>query len=78
MKLGFREKEEVGKLEKEVDKLEAKKIALEAKIGDAAQGGDFTKVKDLTKELDKLCYNLEKKTDRWLELAERLEAAGCV
>jgi len=78
LRLGFREKEEVSKLEKEVDRLTAAKQALEADIGAQAQAGDFTQVAALTEKLVALAQELDDKADRWLELAERAEMAGSV
>lgn len=77
-RLGFREKEEYSKLEGEIDTLTEKKEALEASIAETASTGDFAKVGELTATLQKMSDEVESKTDRWLELAERVEAAGSV
>lgn len=78
LRLGFREKEEYAKLEGEVDTLSDKRDALEASIAETANTGDFAKVAELTADLQRLSDEVEAKTDRWLELAERAEAAGSV
>jgi hypothetical protein len=51
---------------------------LEGRIADTAQQGDFVVVKKLSEELQDVVARIDKKTDRWLELAERAEAAGMV
>jgi ABC transport system ATP-binding/permease protein len=77
-RLGFREKEEYARLEGEIERLSSDRAAMEALIGESAQGGDFGEVQTLTAELAQLSDLIDKKTDRWLELAERFEAAGSV
>jgi ABC transport system ATP-binding/permease protein len=78
LRLGFREKEELKKLESAVDDLTLRKDEAEDQIAEAAQGGDFQKVAALTADLESLSQKLEIATDRWLELAERAEIAGTV
>jgi ABC transporter C-terminal domain len=75
-KLGFREKEEFAALEGLIDELSAKKEELERSVAAEAKKGDFMKVKELSAELERVAAAVEAKTDRWLELAERAEAAG--
>jgi ABC transport system ATP-binding/permease protein len=77
-RLGFREKEEFAKLEKEIDALTLDKDNLQAQITETANSGNFEEVNELSTKLQKLGVNLEEKTERWLELAERAEAMGTV
>ena len=77
-RLGFREKQELERLEGDVDALTAEKDQLDRRIADAAQGGDFGKVADLTTELAGVAARLDAATERWMELAERAETAGTI
>jgi ABC transport system ATP-binding/permease protein len=77
-KLGFREKQELETVESDVDDLTAQKENLERRISEAAQEGDFGKVADMTTEMSGVVARLDTATERWMELAERAEAAGTV
>ena len=46
---------------------------LDAKIAAAAAAGDFEELTAATQQLAKLTANIDFKTERWLELAERAE-----
>ena len=77
-KLGFREKSEYVDLEQEIEKLSEEKEAMEALIAKSAQTGDFEKAAQLSEDLGALAARIDSKSERWLELAERAEAAGMV
>ncbi|WMJ73302.1 ABC-F family ATP-binding cassette domain-containing protein [Cytophagaceae bacterium ABcell3] len=68
-KLTFKEKKEYETLEKDIELLEEKKEQLVNKMNSGTLSHE-----DLTatsEEVEKLIKDLEKKTDRWLELSER-------
>ncbi len=70
-KLSFNEKYEFDQLEKEIPELEAKKKVMEEKLN----SGEITDHKEMMKlanELGDLIADLDKKSDRWMELAEYL------
>jgi predicted nucleic acid-binding Zn-ribbon protein len=64
-KLGFREKDEYMKLEKQIEDATEEKEQLEAKIAETAQSGDFQAVAELTRKLPALAEKIDKMTDRY-------------
>ncbi len=73
-KLSYKEKMEYEGLEDEIEGLEERKAELGEKI--VAQGDDYEKVMEWSAELKQVEAELEEKSDRWLELAERVEEYG--
>ena len=67
-KLSYKEKLEFEQLEKELPLLEVEKTALAEKLN--ANISDHEELLKLTQELGALTTDVDKKTDRWLELAE--------
>ncbi|MEM6630353.1 MAG: ABC-F family ATP-binding cassette domain-containing protein [Bacteroidota bacterium] len=70
-KLSFNEKREFEQLEIAIETLETQKIELLTQINGGEQ--DYEKLTTLSQNLEKLEEELEKRSDRWLELAERAE-----
>ena len=68
-KLGYIERKEYNKLEKEIEKLENKKEELNKEMISASTDGD--QLLDLSEQLGKLVEEIDEKTLRWMELAER-------
>ena len=70
-KLSYLEKREFGALEKDIEKLEKKKKAIEALFTE----GDMTQeeVSEKSQELQEVIDLLEEKEERWLELSMKLE-----
>ena len=67
-KLSYEERKEFRRLEKEIEKLEKKKLELSNKFSDTSLSGeDFA---NLSKELGQIDKDIEEKEDRWLELSE--------
>lgn len=67
-KLTYDERKTYNRLEKEIEKLEAQKIELEAKMADAT--ADYELLAKFTKEHQEICERIEEKTLEWLELSE--------
>lgn len=67
-KIGFKEKQEYERLEKEIAVLEEKKQALTEKMGKGE--GSYQDFADWNKEMEALSSEIDSKTFRWLELAE--------
>ena len=68
-RLAYMERREFNKLEKEIAKLETKKEEMTALL---SQGElDNTKLLEVSEELGKLVNEIDEKTERWMELAER-------
>ncbi|MEM9719878.1 MAG: ABC-F family ATP-binding cassette domain-containing protein [Bacteroidota bacterium] len=70
-KLSFNEKREFEQLEIAIETLETQKIELLTQINGGEQ--DYEKLTTLSQNLEKLEEELEERSDRWLELAERAE-----
>lgn len=70
-KLSYAEQKEHNKLEKEIQKLEQQKEALQNKFTDADLSGE--EINQLSIELKKISNTLEEKTERWFELSAILE-----
>ena len=68
-KLSFDERKEYNRLEKEIEKLELKKEEINAKLYDGGQESDELTV--LTNEFSDLEKQIEQKSERWLDLADR-------
>ena len=68
-KLSYNERREYNKLEKEIQKLEAKKVELTETLSDAAT--DAEKLLETSEAIAKLIDELDEKELRWLELSER-------
>lgn len=70
-----REKQEFEHLEFEINKLTADKDALDAQISqNAADGGQYQEILQMTQTLAKLATEIETKTERWLELSDIADA----
>lgn len=67
-KLSFKEKAEFEQLEKEMEKLESEKDRLTAKLSDSSLSGEELMVAG--QQLTAVISELERITDRWLELSE--------
>ncbi|OCR02887.1 multidrug ABC transporter ATP-binding protein [Oscillatoriales cyanobacterium USR001] len=70
-KLSFKEKREYEKLEIEIPQMEAEKAEIEKVLYHNPPGG-FTQVQKLSNRLAELTQAIEAGTERWLELAERV------
>nr|WP_298790752.1 ABC-F family ATP-binding cassette domain-containing protein [uncultured Allomuricauda sp.] len=70
-KLSYAEQKEHNKLEKEIQKLEEQKEALQNKFTDADLSGE--EINQLSIELKEISNILEEKTERWFELSAILE-----
>lgn len=70
-KLSYQEQKEYGKLEKEIQKLEHKKIELQNKFADESLSGE--EINALSIELGELDAEIESKTERWFELGSIIE-----
>jgi polyhydroxyalkanoate synthesis regulator phasin len=69
-----REKQEYASLEGEIDRLTGRKQKLENRL--ATAGGDYVLVAEISEQLAEVIDEIDKKTDRWLELAEVAELAS--
>ena len=67
-KLSFKEKQEYEQLPNEIERLEEKKEKLTLELSDSSKSNQ--QIMELGNELAKIVAELEKKSDRWLELAE--------
>lgn len=68
-KLSFDERKEYNRLEKEIVKLEAKKEVINSSLYTGGQEAD--ELTKLSKEFAELSNQIEMKSERWMELAER-------
>jgi len=68
-KVSFKEKREYEELEAKMPKLEAEKAELEAKLYTNSSGG-YSDVQALSDRLANVNSEIERSTDRWMELAE--------
>ena len=68
-KLGYMERREFNKLEKEIEKLEQKKEELTASLSDSKLDSD--ELLSRSEELGQLVEVIDTKTARWMELADR-------
>ncbi|WP_407268819.1 ABC-F family ATP-binding cassette domain-containing protein [Tenacibaculum maritimum] len=72
-KLSFQENREFGKLEKDIEKLQKKKEAIENQFANGEIEAD--KINEKSIELQEIISNLEEKEERWFELSMKLEGA---
>ena len=72
-KMSLMEKKEYERLELEVEQLTKKQESLEETIQAKSLSGDFEALTDLSAQLAKVQAEVDKKTERWLELAEIIE-----
>ena len=70
-KLSYHEQKEFKQLEAAIEKLEAKRTALQAKFSDSSLSGEA--INDISITLGELETELEAKTERWFELSSMLE-----
>jgi ATP-binding cassette subfamily F protein uup len=71
-KLSYKEKREYEQLETQIPALEAEKEALEKQLyGDPPS--DYSEVAKLSQRLGELTTTIDTATERWMELAERME-----
>jgi ATP-binding cassette subfamily F protein uup len=70
-KISYSDQQEFKKLEREIQKLEKQKVALQEKFTDGTLGGD--EIKALSIELKGLTDSIESKTERWFELSALME-----
>ena len=68
-KLSYEERKQYNRLEKEIEKLEAKKVTLHERM--AVVVNDFEELNQLNKELKEIEVLIDDKTMEWLDLAER-------
>eukprot|EP00894_Picocystis_sp_ML_P002346 jgi/Pico_ML_1/52863/g3505.t2 len=73
-KLSFGEEKELERLEEEIESLNLEKARLEAALEEHSSGNqDVGTITELSNDLSGLLTALDRKTERWLELAERVE-----
>nr|WP_288932851.1 ABC-F family ATP-binding cassette domain-containing protein [uncultured Allomuricauda sp.] len=70
-KLSYSEQKEYKQLEKDIQKLEEKKVVLQNKFTDPELDGD--EIANLSIELKEVTDAIEKKTERWFELSSIIE-----
>ncbi|NVN18842.1 ATP-binding cassette domain-containing protein [Muricauda sp. HICW] len=70
-KLSYSEQKEYKQLEKDIQKLEEKKVVLQNKFTDPEMDGD--EIANLSIELKEVTDAIEEKTERWFELSSILE-----
>ncbi|MEP2281474.1 ABC-F family ATP-binding cassette domain-containing protein [Maribacter sp.] len=70
-KISYAEQQEYKKLEREIQKLEKSKVALQEKFTDSSLSGDD--IKNLSIELKEVTDAIETKTERWFELSALME-----
>ena len=70
-KLSFNEKREYEKLEVKIPQMEAEKAEIEKVLSENPPSG-FSEVKKLSERLGQLIEEIDRATEKWLELAERV------
>ncbi|WP_116770820.1 ABC-F family ATP-binding cassette domain-containing protein [Maribacter litoralis] len=70
-KISYAEQQEFKKLEREIQKLEKSKVALQEKFTDGSLSGD--EIKNLSIELNDITDAIDNKTERWFELSALME-----
>ena len=70
-KISYAEQQEFKKLEREIQKLEKSKVALQEKFTDGSLSGDD--IKNLSIELNDITDAIDRKTERWFELSALME-----
>ncbi|RZM74861.1 ABC-F family ATP-binding cassette domain-containing protein [Leptolyngbya iicbica] len=71
-KLSYKEKREYEQLETQIPELEAEKEALEKLLYDNSDSG-YDEMKTLSEKLATLTQTIDAATERWMELAERID-----
>ncbi len=69
-KMSFKEKKEYDDLEKDIQKLEAKKADLVEKLNSGK--GSYQDLADWSAEIEKIATSVEEKSMRWMDLAEKV------
>jgi len=67
-KLSYNEKKEYRKLEKDIEKLEEEKAALEEKLNTGT--GSYEELQKWSEKIGEIIASIDEKSDRWLELSE--------
>lgn len=70
-KISYAEQQEYKKLEREIQKLESKKVTLQEKFTDSTLSGED--IKNLSIELKEVTDTIDTKTERWFELSALME-----
>lgn len=70
-----RAKKDMTNLERAMDKLKAKGAEIQSKIDGTSSEAGWTVLAELTEELDSINTEIDEKEERWMELAEEVEAA---
>ncbi|SIQ40504.1 ABC-F family ATP-binding cassette domain-containing protein [Maribacter ulvicola] len=70
-KISYAEQQEYKKLEREIQKLEKSKVALQEKFTDSSLNGED--IKNLSIELKEITDAIDTKTERWFELSALME-----
>jgi ATP-binding cassette subfamily F protein uup len=70
-KLSYKEKREYEQIEQQIPQLELEKANIENQLYNSPNG-DFSQLQTLTEKLAELSHSIDQKTERWLELADRL------
>ena len=71
-KVSYEEQKEYKRLEKEIKKLEEKKLTLSEEFNDPSLTPE--KIQTLSIELSQIQKTIEEKEERWFELAELIDA----
>lgn len=74
-KLSFKEKKEFEKLEKEIARAEKLQATLSERLTKEAESAGYSELQEWTDELTTVEEEIEKKSERWMSLAERMEAS---
>lgn len=69
-KLSFKEKKEYEDLEKEIEQLEQKKAGIVEKLNSGK--GSHSELADWAQEVEKIIKTIDAKSERWLELGEKM------
>lgn len=72
-KLSYKERKEYEKLEAKIAKAEEKHTELSEKLEKEAQSAGYTELAEWSEQIASLEKQIEADTERWLELAERVE-----
>ena len=70
-KMSYQEKQELEKLEKEIPKLEARKLEITEKMNSGSD--DYEELRQLAEEIAAINAQIEEKTERWLLLSELVD-----
>ena len=73
-KLSYKDQRDYDSLEAQIDDLTSKQEELEAKLAaDEAAGKGYSDLAELYDEITQITEDIEAKTERWMELAEKKE-----